>query len=126
MLKFKIHRHRNTSMILDSSYHCERMAQAIVPCTYLLFLPVQLINCPLKFMHALPQSIVTSSVLGLQIIVSLLQGVVDGLSQPFGCCHLRLCTLLVVAAEVLPLLRGGASIEDNNYCYYTMPEFGPL
>merc|ERR1712156_575745 len=43
----------------------------------------------------------------------LLQSVVDSLSKTLGCTHLSLSPILVVSAEVLPVLRSCAAFWDT-------------
>ena len=65
-------------------------------------------------MDPLPVGVLRGDSLGLKVIVTLLQGVVDGLPQAGGGLHLSLGPLLVVPTEVLPLLGGGASVTNKN------------
>ena len=71
----------------------------------LLLLPVELVERPLKLMNALSQRVVSRRALRCQIVVRLMEHLMVGLTQAARVWHLCLGTLLVVPAEVLPLLR---------------------
>ena len=65
--------------------------------TYVLLLPLELASCLLHFMQPLPEGVVGGGPLCLQVSGGLLQGVVDGLTEPHGALHLLLCLPRVVS-----------------------------
>ena len=87
--------------------------------TYILLLPLQFILGALKLMDASAEGVLGGNLLGLQVVGSLLQGVVDCLPQSVGGLHLGISPLLVVAAVVLPLLRGGAPATGQR-CFVSL------
>jgi hypothetical protein len=81
--------------------------------THVLLLPVELVDGLLELVDALAECVVGGGVLGLEVVVGLLQRVVDGFAETAGRVHLSVGALLVVAAEVLPLLRVGAPADKE-------------
>jgi len=85
------------SMLLRRSHRCLS--------AYLLLLPAKFVERSFEVVDAFPQRVVGGRLLCRKVVVRLLNDVVIGLAKTPRVGHLSISPLLVVPAEVLPLLR---------------------
>jgi len=85
--------------------------------SYLLFLPAEFIKCSLQIMNTSPQCVVGGRLLCRQVVVCLLDDVVVCLAKTPRVGHLGVSSLLVVPAEVLPLLRRCAPVSVESLIF---------
>lgn len=81
--------------------------------TYISLLPLQLVLGLFRFVNSFPVTEFSGLTLSLEIVCRFLNGGKNCFPQPLGCLHLGLSPQLVVVRELIPGLRGHATLHGS-------------